>query len=62
MKTIKARGKTAHLDLEDITPAQGAALAESLGRVLISRGGIRDGAILTGPHLLQFAEELIEHG
>ena len=37
-------------------------LAETLAKVLIKTGGLADGARLTGPHLIQFAEEFVEHG
>ena len=62
MKTITVNGRSALLDLEDVTPAQGALLAETLAKVLVKTGGLADGARLTGPHLIQFAEEFVEHG
>lgn len=62
MKTITVNGRSALLDLQDVTPAQGEMLAEALTKVLIKTGGLADGARLTGPHLIQFAEEFVEHG
>lgn len=62
MKTIEVNGRTAILDIQDITPDQGAMLAEALAKVLVKTGGLADGVRLTGPHLIQFAEEIVEHG
>ncbi|MAM84463.1 MAG: hypothetical protein CL472_07295 [Acidobacteria bacterium] len=36
-------------------------LAEALAKILVKTGQLAEGAHLTGPHLLQFAEELVEH-
>lgn len=62
MKAIEVNGQRAFLDLDEVTPAQGEMLAEALAKVLIKTGGLADGARLTGPHLIQFAEEYVEHG
>lgn len=60
MRTIKAHGETAILDIEDITPDQGLQLAEALGRVLLVSGGLGGRICLTGPDLIQFADELVD--
>lgn len=63
MQRIEAAGRHALLDLDGpVTPEQGQALAEALAKVLVKSGMLADGARLTGPHLLQFADELVEHG
>ena len=62
MKTIEVDGRTAILDVQDVTPDQGAMLAEALAKVLVKTGGLAEGARLTGPHLIQFAEGFVEHG
>ena len=64
MQTITVGDRTAILDLtiEQITPEQGMMLAEALTKMLIKSGALSNGACLTGPHLLQFAEEFVEHG
>lgn len=62
MQRITADGRNALLDLEELTPSQGRMIAEALTKVLIKSGGLANGARLTGPHLIQFAEELVEHG
>lgn len=62
MKRVTVGERTAILDVEPITPEQGALLAEALAKMLIKTGSLANGALLTGPHLLQFTEEWLEHG
>ena len=63
MQTITVGTRTAILDLaEPVTPEQGQMLAEALAKVLVKTGMLASGARLTGPHLIQFAEEYVEHG
>ena len=62
MKMIEVDGRRAHIDMEEVSPDQGAMHAEALAKVLMKTGGLADGAHLTGPHLIQFAEEYVEHG
>lgn len=63
MKTITVDNRSAVLDLpaSELSAAAGEMLGEALAKMLVKTGMLADGALLTGPHLLQFAEEYLEH-
>lgn len=63
METITVDGRTALLDIPESEHGSHSSkmLAEALAKILIKSGMLANGALLTGPHLLQFAEELVEH-
>jgi len=60
MKKIEAGQKVALLDIPEVTPEQGQILAETLAKVIVSSGQYANGALLTGPHLIMFGEEIID--
>lgn len=60
MKTVQVNDRSAILDVEEVSPHQGLILAETLCRLLVSTGNFAEGARMTGPSLVQFAEEMIE--
>lgn len=57
---IIAGDRSAVLDIGDLTPDQGLALASSAAALLMRSGMLAQGAVLTGPHLMQFMDELAE--
>ena len=62
MQTITTpEGRTVLLDLDAMTPDQAMMLAQAAATLLARSGMIADGAALSGPHLLQFLDELGEH-
>ena len=63
MQTITVDGRKAILDIpaDQHTASTSQMLAEALAKMLVKSGMLADGAHLTGPHLLQFAEEFVEH-
>lgn len=63
MKTITVGTRSAILDIpaDQHGPESSKMLAEALTKMLVKTGQLADGAHLTGPHLLQFAEEFVEH-
>lgn len=62
LQTVTVGNRSAVLDLEpEMSPHQARLLAEALAKVLVKTGALANGARLTGPHLLQFAEEFAEH-
>lgn len=55
--TISDGRKVTLQDLDQITPEQGLHLATAIADFLVRSGGIRENAVLSGPHLLQFLSE-----
>lgn len=63
MQKITVGNRSAVLDIpaDQHSAETSKMLGEALAKMLVKTGQLAEGAHLTGPHLLQFAEEFVEH-